>query len=166
MKNVIRHLAAAGLLALGAGAALAGTTVNFIQPDRFSDVPFTQWERDEALKGLSEHFSKLGAELPPGQNLRIDIKDVDLAGREFPTRGGRDLRVVRSNGPDWPRIDLHYTLEQDGQVLRSGDAELRDMAFMDRMVRMNDSDSLRFEKRMIDEWFYSAIQPRDRSARR
>jgi len=165
MKNVIRHLAAAGLLALAAGGAVAGTTVNFIQSDRFTDVPFTPWERDEALKGLSEHFSKLGAELPPNQNLRIDVKDVDLAGREFPGRGGRDLRVVRSNGPDWPRIDLHYTLEQDGQVLRSGDAELRDMGFMDRLTRVNDSDSLRFEKRMIEDWFYTAILPRERSDR-
>jgi len=165
MKNVMRHLAAAGLLALAAGGAAAATTVNFIQPDRFSDVPFTPWERDEALKTLSTHFSKLGAELPPGQNLRIDVKDIDLAGREYPGRNGRDLRVVRSNGADWPRIDLHYTVEQDGKVLRSGDAELRDMGFMDRMVRMNDSESLRFEKRMIEDWFYTEILPRDRSER-
>ena len=122
MKNVIRHLAAAGLLALGAGSAFAGTTVNYIDPDRFSDVPFATWERDEVLKELTDHFSKLGAQLPPGQNLRVDVKDVDLAGREYPTRGVRDLRVVRSNGVDWPRIDLQYTVEQDGQVLRSGAA--------------------------------------------
>lgn len=166
MKTVIRHLAAAGLLALAAGTASAGVTVNYIEPDRFTDVPFTPWEREETLKSLTEHFAKLGAQLPPGQDLRIDIKDVDLAGREFPGRGGRELRVVRSNGPDWPRIDLHYTVEQDGRVLRSGDAQLRDMGFMDRMVRAGDNDALRFEKRMIDEWFYSTIMPRDRAARR
>ncbi|HBZ07431.1 MAG TPA: DUF3016 domain-containing protein, partial [Massilia sp.] len=132
MKTVIRHLAAAGLLALAAGTASAGVTVNYIEPDRFSDVSFASWERDETLKELTEHFAKLGAELPPGQDLRIDVKDIDLAGREYPTRGVRDLRVVRSNGADWPRIDLHYTVEQDGRVLRSGEAQLRDMAFMDR----------------------------------
>ena len=166
MKIVIRHLAAAGLLALAAGSAFAGVTVNYIEPDRFTDVPFTPWEREETLKSLTEHFAKLGAELPPGQNLRIDIKDIDLAGREYPGRGGRDLRVVRSNGPDWPRIDLHYTVEQDGRVLRSGDAQLRDMAFMDRINRAGDSDALRFEKRMIDDWFYQEVMPRERSARR
>lgn len=166
MNKVIRHLAACGLLALAAGSASAGVTVNYIEPDRFSDVPFASWERDETLKELSEHFAKLGAQLPPGQNLRIDIKDVDLAGREYPTRGVRDLRVVRSNSVDWPRIDLHYTVEQDGRVLRSGDAELRDMNFMDRIGRANDSDSLRYEKRMIDDWFHSTIMPRERAARR
>ncbi|WP_312547998.1 DUF3016 domain-containing protein [Massilia sp.] len=166
MKTVIRHLAAAGLLALAAGTASAGVTVNYIEPDRFSDVPFASWERDETLKELTEHFAKLGAELPPGQDLRIDVKDIDLAGREYPTRGVRDLRVVRSNGADWPRIDLHYTVEQDDRVLRSGEAQLRDMAFMDRIGRANDSDSLRFEKRMIDDWFYSTIMPRERAARR
>jgi len=165
MKTVIRHLAAAGLLALGAGAAFAGTTVNYVEPDRFSDVPFATWERDEVLKDLSEHFARLGAELPPGQNLRIEVKDIDLAGREYPSRGARDLRVVRSNGVDWPRIDLQYTLEQDGRVLRSGDAQLRDMSFMDRIMRAHDSDSLRYEKRMIDDWFYSAILPRDQARR-
>ena len=166
MKTVIRHLAAAGLLALAAGTASAGVTVNYIEPDRFSDVPFASWERDETLKELTEHFARLGAQLPPGQDLRIDVKDIDLAGREYPTRGVRDLRVVRSNGADWPRIDLHYTVEQDGRVLRSGDAQLRDMAFMDRIGRANDSDTLRFEKRMIDDWFYSTIMPRERAARR
>jgi len=166
MKNVIRHLAAAGLLALGAGSAFAGTTVNYIDPDRFSDVPFATWERDEVLKELTDHFSKLGAQLPPGQNLRVDVKDVDLAGREYPTRGVRDLRVVRSNGVDWPRIDLQYTVEQDGQVLRSGAAELRDMNFMDRIGRASDSDALRYEKRMIDDWFYATVLPRERAARR
>ena len=166
MKDVIRHLAAAGLLALAAGGALAGTTVNYIEPDRFSDVPFASWDRDEVLRELSEHFTRLGAQLPPGQDLRVDVKDIDLAGREYPTRGARDLRVVRSNGVDWPRIDLQYTIEQDGRVLRSGEAQLRDMNFMDRIGRANDSDALRYEKRMIDDWFYTAILPRDRAARR
>lgn len=166
MKIVIRHLAAAGLLALAAGTASAGVTVNYIEPDRFTDVPFASWERDETLKELTEHFAKLGAQLPPGQNLRVDITDVDLAGREYPTRGVRDLRVIRSNSVDWPRIDLRYTVEQDGRVLRSGEAQLRDMSFMDRVTRASDSDNLRYEKRMIDEWFYSTIMPRERAARR
>jgi len=166
MKTVIRHLAAAGVLALAAGGAAADTTVNYIQPDRFSDVPFATGERDDVLKELTEYFAKLGAQLPPGQDLRIDVKDVDLAGREYPTRGVRDLRVVRSNGVDWPRIDLHYAIVQDGQVLRSGDAELRDMDFMNRITRASDSDSLRYEKRMIEDWFYKDVLPRERAARR
>ena len=165
MKNLIRSLAASGLLALAAGAASADVTVNYIQPERFSDLPFTPWEREEVLKDLTGHFAKLGAKLPPGQNLRIDVQDVDLAGREYPSRGARDLRIIK-NGVEWPRIDLHYAIESNGQVLRSGDAQLRDMGFMDRLSRYTDGDSLRYEKRMIDDWFYSTIMPRERAARR
>lgn len=165
MKNVIRTLAAGGLLALAAGAASADVSVNYIEPERFSDLPFTPWERESVLKDLTAHFGKLGAQLPPGQNLRIEIKDIDLAGREYPGRG-RDLRIIKSHGADWPRMDLHYTIESNGQVLRSGDAQLRDMGFMDRIGRYNDGDNLRYERRMIDDWFYSAILPRERAARR
>jgi hypothetical protein len=166
MKNVIRTLAVSGLLALAAGAASADVSVNYIEPERFSDLPFTPWDRESVLKDLTAHFAKLGAQLPPGQNLRIDVKDIDLAGREYPGRGSRDLRVIKSNGVDWPRIDLHYTIESNGQVLRSGDAQLRDMAFMDHIGSYTDGDNLRYERKMIDDWFYSAILPRERAARR
>ena len=167
MKTVIQKVAASGLLALAAGAASAGdVTVNYIHPERFSDLPFTTWDREEVLKDLSEHFARLGARLPPDQNLRIDVTDIDLAGREVPGRGARDLRIIRSNGAEWPRMDLHYTIESNGQVLRSGDAQLRDMAFMDRIGRYTDGDKLRYERRMIDDWFYETIMPRQRSARR
>lgn len=165
MKNAIRTLAVSGLLALAAGTVSADVTVNYIEQERFSDLPFTPWERDSVLKELTGHFAKLGAKLPPGQNLRIDVQDVDLAGREYPGRGARDLRIVK-NGAEWPRIDLHYTIESNGQVVRSGDAQLRDMSFMDRINRSTGSDFLRYEKRMIDDWFYTEIMPRERAARR
>ena len=165
MKDVMRKLAMSGLLALAAGAASAEVTVNFIEAGRFSDLPFTAWDREQVLKELTEHFTKLGAGLPPGQNLRIDVKDVDLAGRMYPSRGARELRVIQ-NGADWPRIELHYAIESNGQLVRSGDVELRDMAFMQRIGRYFDGDSLRYEKQMIDEWFYSTITPRERAARR
>ena len=165
MKNVIRTLAVSGLLALAAGTASADVTVNYVEQERFTDLPFTPWERESVLKELTEHFTRLGAKLPVGQNLRIDVRDVDLAGREYPGRGARDLRIVK-NGAEWPRIDLHYTIESNGQVVRSGDGQLRDMSFMDRTNRSTGSDFLRYEKRMIDDWFYSEIMPRERAAQR
>lgn len=166
MKNVIRHLAVSALLVLAAGAASAEVSVNYVEPERFSDLPFTTWDREAVLKDLTGHFARLGAQLPPGQNLRVDVLDVDLAGRAYPGRGLHDLRIVKSHGADWPRIDLRFAIEQDGQVLRSGEVQLRDMAFMDRSGRYSDGESLRYEKRMIDDWFYSAIVPRERAARR
>ncbi|MGG7607381.1 DUF3016 domain-containing protein [Massilia sp. BKSP1R2A-1] len=158
MNSLIGKAAFAAVLALGAaGAASAGVTVNYVQSDKFSDLPFTPWEREEVLRTLSDHFAKLGKELPPGQELSVEITDIDLAGREYPNRrAGGDLRVLQGTA-DWPRIELNYTLSANGQVIDSGKARLADMSYMSRPVRGFDTDSLRYEKRMVDEWFNKTI---------
>jgi hypothetical protein len=45
MKTLVGKVALAALLALGAGAASAGVTVNYVESDKFSDLPFAPWER-------------------------------------------------------------------------------------------------------------------------
>jgi hypothetical protein len=52
---------------------------------------------------------------------------------------------------------LRYTVEQGGQVVASGEADLSDMMYLQRMNRYFDGDPLRFEKTMIDEWFDKTI---------
>lgn len=154
MKNMIRELTVAALLALAAGASSAAdVTVNYIQPENFSDM-ISSGEREQALRDLSAHFVKLGAKLPAGVNLRIDVQDIDMAGTERPARAG-DVRSMARG--DWPRIDLHYTLESNGKVLSSGPAQLRDTSFLDRPNRYFPHDLLRYEKRMVDMWFDSTI---------
>lgn len=157
MKSVIGKLALAGLLALGAGAASAGVTVNYVESDKFSDLPFAQWERKEVLDDLAGFFAELGKTLPAGQDLTVEVTDIDLAGREYPnTRSGRDLRILKG-GADWPRMELRYTLSANGQVVKSGQEKLSDMNYMQRSSRLSDNDRLRYEKRMIEEWFNKAI---------
>lgn len=164
MTNVIRKLALAGLLALGTGSVYAEVLVNYVQPERFSDFPSDQRDRERVLQELTKHFGKLGADLPPGQTLRIDIKDIDMAGREIPRRSVSSLRAYSSL--DWPRIELQFEIESGGQTMRSGEVTLRDMDFSNRAHRYYDGDALRFEKRMLDEWFYANVLPGERSARR
>jgi hypothetical protein len=165
MKTHIPALALAGLFALVAGSASAAVTVNYVAPNQFTDLPFVPWERDETLKELTEHFTWLNKSLPPGQDLRIDVLDVDLAGRLYPNaRMGRDLRVLQGRA-DWPRIELRYTLEQNGQVLKSGEAKLSDMNYLDHTTRYFDSEPLRYEKQMIDDWFEKTIGPLQRRGR-
>jgi hypothetical protein len=159
MKTHLHELALAGLFALVAGSASAAVTVHYVEPDKFTDVPFVTWDREDTLKQLADHFTRLGSSLPPGQDLRIDVLDVDLAGRLIPSANrGRDLRVLHGRA-DWPRIDLRYTLEQNGQVLKSGEAKLSDMNYLDHITRYFDSEPLRYEKQMIDEWFEQTIGP-------
>ena len=45
-------------------------------------------------------------------------------------------------------------------MLRSGDDELSNMMYQQRMGRHSDSDPLRYEKQMIDEWFGKTIVPK------
>jgi hypothetical protein len=166
MKSRMQKMALAGLFALTAGSAGAAVTVTYIEPGRFTDIPFVTWEREDTLKELTEHFTKLGNSLPPGQDLRIEVLDVDLAGRAIPSaRTGRDLRVLRG-GADWPRIQLRFSLEQNGQVLKSGEAQLSDMAYLDHTLRYFDSEPLRYEKQMIDDWFEKTIGPLPRGGHR
>ena len=157
MKKVFRKLSVSALLALAAGAACAAdVTVTYIQHENFSDIP-TGGEREETLRNLTAHFVKLGAKLPAGQQLRIDVLDIDMAGSEQPSRGRTDMRVTTKG--EWPRMNLTYSLESNGQVLSSGDAELRDTSFLDRPNRYMDHDVSRFEKKMIDAWFEKTIVP-------
>jgi len=157
MKITLVKTALAGLLGLAAGAASAGVTVNYIESDKFADLPFAPWERKQVLEELSTYFTKLGEKLPAGQDLVIEVTDIDLAGREYPNvSNGRDLRILKGTA-DWPIINLRYSLTQNGQVLKGGDARLADMNYMQRIGRFSDNDSLRAEKRMIDEWFDATI---------
>ena len=165
MRSHLHKMALAGLFALMAGSASAAVTVNYVEPDKFSDLPFVPWEREDALKTFTEHFTKLGNSLPPGQDLRIDVLDIDLAGRAIPNiRAGRDVRVLRGQA-DWPRMQFRYAIEQNGQVLKSGEAQLSDMSYLDHRTRYFDSEPLRYEKQMIDDWFEKNIGPLPRNSR-
>ena len=164
MKSTLIKTALAGLLTLAAGGASAGVTVNYIESDKFADLPFAPWERKQVLEELSTYFTKLGEKLPAGQDLVIEITDIDLAGREYPNfNSGRELRILKGTA-DWPIINLRYTLTQNGQVLKVGDSRLSDMNYMQRISRFSDSDALRAEKRMIDDWFNETILAKKRGS--
>lgn len=162
MKSTLMKAALAGLFALTAGGASAGVTVKYIESDKFADLPFSPWDREQTLEQLTDYFAKLGEQLPAGQDLEIEVTDIDLAGREYPNmRSGRELRILKGTA-DWPIINLRYTLTQDGQVRKVGDSRLSDMNYMQRINRFSDSDALRAEKRMIEDWFNETILEKKR----
>jgi len=143
------------LLSLGfaAGSAVGATVeVSFVEEDKFSDIGFPRHERDTHLKVLATHLQRLGERgLPAGQTLKIEVTDVDLAGR-VQIGSTRDLRVL-SGGADWPRIELRYTLQADGKTLRSGEERVSDMNYLMRSTSLRNDEPLAHEKRMLDEWF-------------
>ncbi len=159
MTSTMRNLALAGMLALAAGSAGAAVTVTYLAPEHYADVPRDSGARDNMMSDLTDHFTWLGTALPPGQDLRIEVLDIDLAGREEPNpRAVRDIRVMRG-GADWPRMRLRFSVEQNGQVLKSGEAQLSDMDYMAKVSRYGEEEPQRYEKAMIDRWFEKNIAP-------
>ncbi|MBL8513263.1 MAG: DUF3016 domain-containing protein, partial [Betaproteobacteria bacterium] len=133
MKNrsslVFTPLAVAlGLAA--SGTAMAGVNVKFTDADHFTDMPFTQWDRAEVMKQFEDHFAKLAQSLPAGQDLKVEVTDIDLAGSvDYTRHAGRDLRVLRGMA-DWPRINFKYSVEAGGKAVKSGNATVSDMNYL------------------------------------
>ena len=159
MKTALTGLALASMMLMSAGSASAGVTVNFVESDKYSDLPFAAWERKQVLEEFTEHFEKLSKSLPAGVDLNVEILDIDLAGR-IHHRRANEIRVLRG-GADWPIIHLRYSVVQNGAVVASGTERLSDMMYLDNMRnRYSSGDPLRYEKRMIDEWFDKTIAPK------
>jgi hypothetical protein len=160
MNTTLHKLALAGLVLLSAGAASAAVTVTFTDPDHFHDMPLSRDERAQILKDLSDHFVHMGKRLPPGQDLRVEVLDLELAGQIQPNfRGQQDVRIVRGRA-DWPHMKVRYSLESNGKVIDSGVAEIADMGYLGHINRYSDGDKLRYEKRMLDDWFNKKFTPR------
>jgi hypothetical protein len=141
---------------LCAGLAQAGTVeVQFEQPDRYTDAG-SQREAMGVQATLRDILQTLGTDrLPASQTLRVAITDVDLAGEIAPpTRRMQDVRVM-GRTPDWPRINLRYTLRDGERVLAEGSEVVSDMAYLSRSARLAGRSSLPYEQRMISDWFDS-----------
>ncbi|MFC4862562.1 DUF3016 domain-containing protein [Pseudomonas sp. MAHUQ-62] len=149
-------------------AVLASTTeVSFSQPDKYSDArlnrDYGRGADDFVLKDLKAHIEKLGKRyLQSGQTLKMDIRDIDLAGQFEPWRVNfQDVRFMRE--VTWPRIKLHYSLEQDGKTLVSRDVTVIDQSYLQHGNYYFSNDRLRYEKTMLDDWFRWNIAPKDKT---
>jgi hypothetical protein len=136
-------------------ATIAGTAeVSFVNGASYTDAGTTKWDEDANLQALARHLQGLGQRLlAANQVLKVEVLDVDLAGTVRPARhGAAELRVLRG-AADYPRIHLKYTLEADGVVQGSGTEWLTDLNYARGLAGRRDSESLYYEKRMLDRWF-------------
>lgn len=136
-------------------ASARGTAeVVFVQPERYLDAGDGPAEVRANLAVLQRTLQELGQKwLQPGQSLRIEVEQVDLAGRVEPAlRFPQPLRVLRG-GADWPRIDFRYTLSTAATgAQESGTAALSDKAYLLHPIA-NTGDPLPYERRMLAQWF-------------
>src|SRR6202790_2540961 len=95
----------------------AAVTVSYGDPDRFTDAGDSNNDPRQIMLTLERHLKELGDRyLPPQSNLKIEVLDLDRAGRprmNLPT----EIRIV--NGKvDMPCIELNYTLEGTSRVAK------------------------------------------------
>src|SRR4051794_38864780 len=115
MKSTLRALALALIAACSSGAFVGTVQVSYVNPSKFLDAGNSAWDEKDNLNALARFMERLGRDfLPTDQTLRIEVLDVDLAGS---VRVGSSIRTVRGRA-DWPRINVRYTLEADGQPQR------------------------------------------------
>jgi len=145
-------LASLASLAFAGSAAFAGTAdVRFVNPDKFTDLGTYKSDEQYNMNTLSRYIQRLAQQLPPDQVLRVDVLDVDLAGEVRQTRNG-SIRVARDVA--YPVMQLHWSIESGGRVLRSGDQRLTDLNYRHHLrdARYSTTD-LYYEKHMLDDWF-------------
>jgi hypothetical protein len=145
---------AALLLMTGSIAAYAGTAaVQFIEPERYADVSDRVLTREEALAVLDGHIRDLASKrLPAAHQLTVEVLDVDLAG-EPERRSTRfyDLRVMRETTP--PAARFRYSLAEGGRVLKSGEVQLRDLAYLRAGTSSRSSTALAYDRELWTRWF-------------
>lgn len=152
-----------------ASAASPNLTVAFIGPETYADASYSrsfasEKDRAEVQRDIEQHLLRLAERsLPAGDALKIEVLDIDLAGRfePFSFRTGSDVRIVRDI--TWPRMKLRYTLTRGGEVVLSEEAQLADLNYLMSTNRYSSSDRLRYEKAMLDDWFDKTIVRQSRS---
>lgn len=135
-------------------------TVTFADPERFTDAADRSSEARQTMIEIERHLERLANRcLSPQETLRIEVLDIDLAGStRIRPRIDPDLRILDGR-TDWPRIELRYTLEVNGSVTSSQEV-ISDMSYQWRLKPRYASESLPYEKRMLEEWFKERFGPR------
>lgn len=145
----------AGVFAAASGLASAAATVTYADLDKMTDVPRFRVDRESMVYQLNEHFNHLAEKLPAGQELKVEVLDIDLAGDVFPRVPVQDIRVMKGRA-DWPRIELRYTIEQNGQVVKSGGGTVADMNYL-MGYNSYRNEIYSHEKQMLDDWFKKEV---------
>lgn len=153
------HWIALAVLAITA-TARADVQVNFVSPEKFSDIKDNNgFRQTELLKDIEAHLVAQAGKHLPGRDVRINVTDVNLAGEVEPFgRYMQWLRVMRT--VTLPSIEMSYEVRDGETVVQRGEARLRDMNYQDGFSSYSSSDSLRYEKRMIDRWFKEEFSPK------
>lgn len=156
MRARILSVVALGLASALASTATAGTAViTFVAPEGYTDGggkgPRVSPTAAEAQNAIGSHLTALAqGKLPPNQTIKIDVLDLDLAGRKDFAAAGTDIRIFDDISP--PRIKVRYALEEGGRVLLAAEETVSDPMYLNTVGR-NDYRPLDRERLMLSRWF-------------
>ncbi len=144
--------------------------VQWTDPAQFTELRNSRnrWEaeRGDWVVTLAEHLRKQAdRRLPEGQTLDVTITDIKRAGDYEPWHGVQldDVRIMRDIYP--PRISLQFTLtDASGQVIAQGERKLVDSGYMFNSSLPSNTDPLRYEKRLLDDWVRREFQSDNKTA--
>lgn len=163
MKSpTIKNSFVVGALLATAATLSAGTsTIEWVKPDKYSDVgsSFGSNDKFDQFKKEIESYVERVAEkeLPDGAVLKLTVTNVDLAGEFEPGRLNEDVRIMREIYP--PKMSFSYTLQHDGKVVSEGKENLSDIDFtFDVGRRVFDQDQFSYEKEMLGEWLRNELE--------
>ncbi len=150
-SSLIASITLAIAASLPSAHAAGVVQVSFVNTDKYADAGSGSRDVERCTEALGEHLKSLSAKLPDGQVLNVKVTDIDLAGEIHPNRSRGEFRVLRGRA-DWPRIDLDYTLEQNGRTVQAGQAKLSDMAYLMNQLDIDRGGEFAYERRMLTRW--------------
>jgi hypothetical protein len=166
MKTLRFLLAVLGLASCGALRAddtkpAHRVDVVYVNPDKFTDVRdnyfFTGIGHDEYLDTFKHHLENHEDKyIPAGEHLSLRITDIKMAGDFEPWRGPgfEEIRIIKDIYP--PHVNLEFKLtDANGKVLKAGTRKISDINFLEEDNTYFPDDTLRYEKKLIDDWFYN-----------
>ena len=159
MKKTFSLAAVCLFLLLRSASAESNLSVVFVHPEDYSDASYSSsfanaQDRADVQRDIEQHLQRLAQRtLPPGDSLKIEVLDIDLAGRVEPFRSriGSDVRVMRDISG--PRMEIRYTLTRKDQATSSREERLSALHYLSSFNRYPSGDRLRYEKAMLDRWF-------------
>ena len=135
-------------------AASTDITVNFTNPEKFTDVRDSvngnpsQYYLDELSRYLKDEAAR---RLTAGQKLTVTFTDIDLAG-DIPPGSIHDIRIIKEIYI--PRMEFHFQLvDSAGAVISEGDRRISDLNYMQSLrPSFTQNEPLRYDKALLEDW--------------
>ncbi|HEX9781424.1 MAG TPA: DUF3016 domain-containing protein [Opitutaceae bacterium] len=148
---------ASGALAVQPANSTSPVTVEFLEPENYTDFRTSEFGGNREQAGLEHELRReiqriAVRHLPPGYHLNLRFRDIDMAGEFEPWHGPRfsDVRIVREIYP--PRMDVEYSITNDaGEVVASGTRKLSDINYLWRL-RMRTDDQFSYENELLNDF--------------